>query len=205
LSGLLSFLQSEKATDTPPGRFDAFSNVTRNSLSNALAEHEVKLGDEDIRQVVAAYDSLSAFPDVAPALEKMAANANIATVVFSNGTKTMVGNSVYHSPGLSPQSSMFSHIVTADDVRRYKPAPETYFYLADAVGKDRSQMNQMWLVSGNPFDIVGARSVGMKAGWVDRANRGWQDRVVPELQPTVMASNLENIVNAIEQHCTQKY
>jgi 2-haloacid dehalogenase len=186
------------------GTFDSFSNITKNSLLHALAENEVKLQEEDIQRVMAAYDSLSTFADVEPALTKIASNPHITAVVFSNGTKTMVSNSVYHSQDLSPQAKVFQHIITVDDVKKYKPAPDTYLHLADRVGKDRSQTNEMWLVSGNPFDIIGSRSVGMKAAWVDRANRGWQDAAVPDLQPIIIATNLDNIVNAIEQHCTQK-
>lgn len=162
----------------------------------------MQLQEEDIQRVMAAYDSLSTFPDVEPALTKIASNPHVTAVVFSNGTKSMVTNSVYHSQDLSPQAKVFHDIITVDDVKRYKPAAETYLHLADTVGKERSQMNEMWLVSGNPFDVVGSRKVGMKAAWVDRANGGWQDQAVPELQPTIIATNLDNIVNAIEQHCT---
>lgn len=185
-----------------PGVFDSFSNITKNSLLHALAENEVKLQGEDIQRVMAAYDSLSTFTDVEQALQKIGSNPHVTPVVFSNGTKSMVSNSVYHSPDLSPQANIFQKIITVDDIQKYKPAPETYLHLANIVGKDQSQINEMWLVSGNPFDIIGSRSVGMKAAWVDRANRGWQDSAVPELQPTIIATDLNNIVNAIEQHCS---
>ena len=30
------------------------------------------------------------------------------------------------------------------------------------------EMGEIWLVTSNPFDVVGARAAGMKAAWVDR-------------------------------------
>ena len=64
-----------------------------------------------------AFDSLSIFPDVAPALKSLASNPNVECVVFSNGTKTMVSNSVNKSEELSPHASVFKNIVTVDGVR----------------------------------------------------------------------------------------
>ncbi|KAL1988160.1 hypothetical protein VTN96DRAFT_690 [Rasamsonia emersonii] len=179
------------------GQFDTFFNVTRNSLSHALAESNAELRNEDIDVLMKAYDSLSTFPDVIPALTSLAANPDITAVVFSNGTQSMVSNSVFHSKDLSPHAGVFHDMVTVDSVKKYKPAPEVYFHLAEKMGKQQSQMGDMWLVSGNPFDIVGARSVGMKAAWVDRAGHGWQDAVMPELQPTVIGAGLDEIVRAI--------
>lgn len=141
-----------------------------------------------------AYDSLSTFPDVTPALGRLTSNPNIEAVVFSNGTTSMVANSVLHSKDLSPHVTVFKDIITVDDVKQYKPAPATYAHLAKRMGK---QMNEMWLVSGNPFDIVGARSCGMNAIWVDRSNAGWHDAAVPSLQPTAIVNSLEQVVEKI--------
>lgn len=146
-----------------------------------------------------AYDSLSTFPDVIPALTKLASKSNITPVVFSNGTNSMVSNSVFRSKDLSPKADFFRDIITVDDVKKYKPAPETYSHLAEKMGKDKSQMGDMWLISGNPFDIVGSRSSGMKAIWVDRAGRGWIDGAVPDLPPTAIVRSLEEIAGVIDK------
>ena len=151
-----------------------------------------------------AYDSLSTFPDVTPALQALAKESGVTAVVFSNGTQTMVTNSVKSSPDLGPHASVFKDIVTVEDVKRFKPAPIVYYHLAEKVGKSKTKeaMGEMWLVSGNPFDVVGARSVGMQAAWVDRAGNGWVDQLVqePTGKPTVIVTNLEQVVDAVKQH-----
>ena len=107
----------------------------------------------------------------------------------------MVSASVHQSPDLAPHASLFKDIVVVEEVRRFKPAQEVYYHLANKVGKTRDQMGDLWLVSGNPFDIVGARMVGMKAAWVDRAGLGWVDCLgEPECRPSVVAKDLTEVV-----------
>lgn len=171
--------------------------VTRSSLHHALAEHGVSLDDAQTEKLMQSYDNLSTFPDVEPALKKLAGKPNIACVVFSNGTKSMVTNSVHSSDDLSPLSEVFKEMVTVDFVRSFKPAPEVYRYLAQRTNKVGAE-SSMWLVTGNPFDVCGARAMGMQAAWVDRQGNGWQDKLGE--QPTVVVKSLEEVADAVEKH-----
>ena len=162
------------------------------------------MDEKSIASLLKAYDSLSAFPDVAEALQSISQVPNITVVVFSNGTNEMVTNSVKSSPDLGPHASVFQNIVTVEEVKKFKPSPEVYYHLAGKVGKEKSKesMSKMWLVSGNPFDVVGARSVGMQAAWIDRAGNGWTDQLVPEESgsPTVIVKGLNEMVEAVKKH-----
>ncbi|PGH14025.1 haloacid dehalogenase, type II [Helicocarpus griseus UAMH5409] len=179
------------------GQYKTFSEVTRNSLRHALAEHQVSLDQEFTQKLMDAYDSLSVFADVPPALVVLAENPNLTPVVFSNGTNSMVSNSVLRSKDLSPYADIFHDMITVDPIKKFKPMPDTYWHLADTVGKQRSQMNEIWLISGNPFDVMGAMNVGMKAAWIDRAGMGWIDSMNGDQRPTVVAGNLNEAVQAI--------
>jgi len=186
-------------------QYEDFSKITNRSLLHALAECKVSLQDKDIEELMKAYDSLSTFPDVGPALEALKKKDNIHAVVFSNGTHTMVSSSVNKSPDLKPYSSVFKDIVVIEEIKKFKPAPEVYYHLARKVGKDpksKSDMGSMWLVSGNPFDVAGARAVGMQAAWVDRAGNGWQDALIPGEHggPTVIVKSLEEVVSAVSKN-----
>ncbi|CAI7647615.1 unnamed protein product [Penicillium glandicola] len=180
-------------------RYEDFSVITRNSLLHALADNNEQLSDNNIEDLMQAYDSLSTFSDVNSALIHIAADPAIEAVIFSNGTKTMVSNSVLRSKDLSPHSSVFQDIVTVEDVQQFKPSKASYEHLANQTGQDPSQMGKLWLISGNPFDIVGARATGMQAIWVDRVGAGWKDAMAPDLQPTAVVHSLEDIVD--EVHC----
>ncbi|EGC42230.1 haloacid dehalogenase [Histoplasma capsulatum var. duboisii H88] len=180
------------------GLYKSFSEVTRNSSQHALAEHQVDLDQDSTQRLMEGYDCLSAFPDTPSCLSRLAHNPSLMPVVFSNGTISMISNSVLRSRDLSPYASIFRDIISVDPVKKFKPAPETYWHLADTAGKDRSQMDEMWLISSNPFDVMGAANVGMKTAWVDRTGLGWIESMSREVRPLVVARDLNEAVRAIE-------
>ena len=173
--------------------------MTRNSLKQVLMEHRLELDDSNVESVMRAYNSLSTFPDVDKALRAVSENQNITAVVFSNGDESMVGSSVKESPDLKQHASVFSELVTVENIKKFKPSPDVYSHLAEVVGKAQDQMSEMWLISGNPFDIVGARASGMQAAWVDRAGNGWSDQLIQDLNgsPTLTGKDLSEIVESI--------
>ncbi|KAJ5760584.1 hypothetical protein N7520_007740 [Penicillium odoratum] len=181
-------------------KYENFYTVTRNSLQQALNEHGQQLPDKDIHAIMEAYNRLYTFPDVSSALNRIANDSTLHAVIFSNGTRDMISNSVMHSPDLSQHASVFQDLITVDDVRTYKPAPASYQHCARMVGKQPSQMNEIWLISCNAWDIVGARSAGLEAIWIDRTGTGWQDAAIPELRPTAIVHSLEQVVKEIKEH-----
>ena len=112
----------------------------------------------------------------------------------------MVSSSLTNSsPSLA---AAFDSIIVVEECRKYKPAPETYNHLAARVGKDvldAEQMAEIWLVSGNPFDVVGGRAVGMNAIWVDRAGTGWLDAMIltEGTRPTEVVGGLGEVVDVV--------
>lgn len=118
----------------------------------------------------------------------------------------MVSSSVTQSPDLKEHADVFKDIVTVEEVKKFKPAPEVYYHLAERVGmdpKDPKSLAQVWVVSGNPFDIVGARAVGMNAIWVNRKDhRGWEDGLVDSEKgrPTEVVSQLHEAVVTVMSH-----
>lgn len=161
------------------------------SLRHALREQSLSLDQESTLDVLKAYDDLETFPDVPSVLSSLSEQPNIIPFIFSNGTQSMVESSVHRSKSLAPYSKAFKDIITVDEVKKYKPAQEVYRYLRERVekclpylkssGGPYMEMDQMWLVSGNPFDVVGANVAGMKSAWVDRLGNGWCDSLVDKL------------------------
>lgn len=93
--------------------------------------------------------------------------------------------------------------LSADEIEKYKPHPMIYEYLAAKLGKsievgDRhGGIDEVVLVSANPFDIVGAQAVGMTGVWVDRAGNGWHDALVGN-GPKVVIKSLEELQGVLE-------
>lgn len=143
------------------------------------------------------YDALHVFPDVPAALKLLAQKSDVVDVyVFSNGTVDMVGTSIKSSPDLGPHAGLFKGLITVDPVKAYKPSMKVYSHLLHEVGKQESK-GDVWLVSGNPFDAVGAKAAGLRTAWVDRAGKGWVDRLDPLHAPTVITTGVEDAVKAI--------
>jgi len=58
----------------------------------------------------------------------------------------------------------FAAILCADRVATFKPDPAVYALLKGARDLD----GNVWLVSANPFDVIGAKASGIKAVWLRR-------------------------------------
>jgi 2-haloacid dehalogenase len=153
-----------------------------------------------------AYDNLGTFDEVPATLESLRDSNTIDAYVFSNGTHAMVSSSVNQSPNLSKYSGVFKDLITVEEVEAYKPDPKVYEHLLKKVGKSKEEAGSVWLVSGNPFDVVGARAAGLQAAWVDRKGHhgkgGWSDRLgdLASGGPTIVANGVDEAVAGIEKY-----
>ncbi|CAP64589.1 uncharacterized protein PODANS_5_8640 [Podospora anserina S mat+] len=154
------------------GRYTDFETITRSSLKHVIPEITAAQTDT----VMASYNNLSMFPEVPDALATMAENGRLVEgYVFSNGTEQMMGASVNRSSDLWSFGAVFKGLVSVEGVGRYKPDAGVYEYLVGQVG--RTEKKGVWLVSGNPFDVLGAKAAGLRACWVDREGGGWRDQL----------------------------
>jgi 2-haloacid dehalogenase len=120
--------------DICTSRYKPFSAVMLYSLEHALREAGLTLNQPSPDKVMAFADHhLSVFPDVLKGLAKLEKMHNTTSVIFSNETDAMVSASLRNS--LSSYAHFFKHIVTVEETRRYKPAPEVYEMLARKVRK----------------------------------------------------------------------
>ena len=76
-------------------------------------------------------------------------------------------------------------IVSLYDVRTYKPNPAAYAYFHRAAQTGGAET---WLISSNPFDVIGAVAAGMRALWLRRSPHVYFDPW--EYQPTATATSL---------------
>ncbi|APA14245.1 hypothetical protein SS1G_11960 [Sclerotinia sclerotiorum 1980 UF-70] len=183
--------------------YKPFLEITHTSLYHALSEHKLSLSEADVGRIMNAYNSLTIFPDVSSGLENLAKDTEIIAHVFSNGTNEMVSESVNKSPQLSGFRQLFKELITVEEVECYKPHPKVYEHLVRKARGDvrREDREGVWLVSGNPFDIVGARAVGLQTCWVDRMGDGWMDRLgeLASGGPHVVVKGVDEAVREIQR------
>jgi 2-haloacid dehalogenase len=87
----------------------------------------------------------------------------------------------------------FEGVVSLQVPQLYKPAPAAYEYFLRETGAAAAEA---WLVSGNPFDVLGAVGAGIHGAWVKRS----PDVVLDpwELAPTLIAEDLPLLCGALE-------
>lgn len=210
---------------TAMGTYKPFDKITRAALRHAAAELEgIDVPDDAAEKLMAAYDALAVFPDVPAGLRAVQKNQRggaggappVEAVIFSNGTERMLSTSVGSSPDLEPfvsssggggSGGLFRKLVTVDEVRTYKPTAQSYSHLQAEADEDNDAV--VWLVSANPFDVAGARSVGLRSAWIDRAGTGWVDRLGEAIfgvgddvrkrraRPTVIAKGVDQAIEEI--------
>jgi 2-haloacid dehalogenase len=171
---------------TAMDRYEDFAWVTERSLEHALAVAGADLDGEARKELVRAYDELDAFPDTQPGLVRLR-EAGHTLVVLSNGTRDMIERILAHAGIRDP----FEDLVSVDEVGRFKPSPRVYRHAADRLGR---AVDDAWLVSANPFDVIGASSAGMRTAWVDRRGAPF-DPLGP--RPDLVVRDLGELADAL--------
>ncbi|KAI0905708.1 haloacid dehalogenase [Ustulina deusta] len=179
------------------GQYRTFSEITRSALAHAVAEHDLILAAHDAEKLMTAYDALHVFSDIPAAMQLLQENREaVDACIFSNGTDNMVGSSIRTSPELGPNADIFWSFITVDGLKCFKPDPRTYAHLVEQSGK-KGHLGDVWVVSANPFDVVGAKAAGLKTAFIDRPGRGWIDRLDELHMPSLIAGSVDQAIQFI--------
>jgi 2-haloacid dehalogenase len=165
------------------GAYVPFDLCTAQALELASRSHGIALDQGRRAHLLAAYRRLPAFPDVKPGLDALR-DAGHRLYAFSNGPTADIDAVLGHAE----LRRYFIGIVSADEVRRFKPDPALYAHARRSTG---AGSGPIWLVSGNVWDVLGARAVGWDAAWVRRS----PDRIADpwEIEPTVTVADLTEL------------
>ena len=136
-----------------------FGVCTRQALDFAFQSVGRSLDADTVDVLLRAYQHLPAFSDAIRALAALKSHYRL--FAFSNGTPNAV-EGVLHNAGLR---DYLEGIVSVHETGTFKPNPAVYEHARQATGAGD---NPLWLVSGNPWDVIGARSAGLEAAWVQR-------------------------------------
>lgn len=162
------------------GSFRDFAHVTRAALDFTCETHGAGISEEDKELLMQHYRALDAFQDVAPALTALQ-RMGVALHAFSNGVAGDISALLDHA-GLDDR---ILSIVSADEVQTFKPDPRFYVHFLKRTG---ATADTTWLVSSNPFDVIGAAACGWQTVWVKRNSNAVFDPW--EHDPTAVISDL---------------
>ena len=90
---------------------------------------------------------------------------------------------------------LFIDVVSVEEVRSFKPDSEVYVHFLKRAGVTG---REAWLVSGNPFDVIGAVSAGMGAAWVRRSRAAVFDPW--EVGPSVTVNGIDELEGVLREY-----
>jgi 2-haloacid dehalogenase len=138
-----------------------FWRVTRDALSFAVRRLRLELDRDGRDRLMSAFLELAPWPEVAPALDSLAARG-LSLAFLSNLTPRMLEANLDRS-GLG---SRFTRVLSTDQASTYKPDPGAYELGAGAFGVSREEV---LFVAHAGWDAAGAKSFGYPTFWVNRA------------------------------------
>ncbi len=140
--------------------YESFSVCTEQALDYTCLLFSVRLSASEKDSLLSKYLELPAYAGVDDALCSLK-DGGYRNFAFSNGEPDDLQQLLTHA-GLA---AALDGIVSVDAVKSYKPDPAVYAYFLQQAG---STADDTWLVSANPFDVIGAHNAGWQTVWVRR-------------------------------------
>jgi 2-haloacid dehalogenase len=159
------------------------------ALEMIAARQGVALTEEDRQQIRDSMQHLPPHPEVKSSLEKLRA-AGLRLASLTNSTQR-VAEAQLSNAGLT---TYFERILSADSVKRLKPAPEPYRMAAQHLGVG---INDIRLIAAHSWDVAGALRAGCAAAFVARPGMVLDPLVA---RPDVVGGNLEEVTELILAH-----
>lgn len=141
--------------------YDTALNLTAAALSDTLGYYGLDADVGTVAAIMDAYEHIEPYESWEP-LERLQA-AGHDLYILSNGDPEMLET-------LAANTGMDEHldgIVSAQEVRAYKPSPEVYTNMQTHVDRD---IEECRMVATHLFDLAGAANAGMRTAFVDRHN-----------------------------------
>ena len=142
-------------------RYEPFYTCTINALDYCLEVFEVSITRDQHFSLIKRYQSLPVFKDVISALTALKERSDIQMYALTNGPHDEVER-LFHDENIN---LFFKDIVSADEIKIFKPDPAVYQHFLDRTGEAKEDC---WLISGNSFDVIGAGNFGIKGIYIKR-------------------------------------
>ncbi|MCU7844515.1 MAG: haloacid dehalogenase type II [Candidatus Thiodiazotropha sp. (ex Monitilora ramsayi)] len=170
--------------------YENFAVCTKDALNYTCELLKTPLTEAQKHLLLAEYRVLPPFDDVREGLALLSGGGN-RLFAFSNGSTEAV-TTLLSSSGILDS---FLGVVSVDDLKSFKPNPAVYCHFLRVSG---SSAGDAWLVSSNPFDVIGAISAGMKAVWLQRNPEALFDPW--GIEPTIVINSLTELEERIARY-----
>lgn len=170
------------------GIYKPFGELGTGVLRMVGLTRQITIADSDIIELRSLMRHMPPHPEVAGALDQLQ-QAGFRMVTLTNSAPDPNGGPLERS-GLG---RFFERSFSVDEVKRFKPAPETYRCVASTL---QVEMAEMCLVAAHTWDTLGAQALGCSAALVARpGNAALPVEGLP--QPDIVAPDLQGVANEI--------
>jgi 2-haloacid dehalogenase len=142
--------------------YEDFASIGRKTLEAVAARRGLDLPDADRAAILGTMLRLPAHPEVPDALSRLR-SAGFPLATLTNSSPEMARAQLEHAGILE----LFGQVLSVEEVRRYKPAPEPYHMAAKRLGVDPSDVR---MVAAHDWDVWGAIRAGCAAAYVARTD-----------------------------------
>jgi len=163
-----------------------FGTLAMGALAMVAERHGVTVADEDRQALGAGMRSLPPHPEVREAMDRLR-DAGFRLSTLTNSTPE-VAEAQLANAGLR---DLVVHVLSADTVRRLKPAPEPYRMAAE---RHEVSIGAIRLVAAHAWDIAGALRTGSAAAFVARPGQVLDPAGA---QPDIVGANLDDVAKQI--------
>lgn len=147
-------------TELVTGSYTDFGTVGGSALEVLAERQGVDLSDEDKQQILGGMQELPPHPEVEENLARLR-DAGVRLATLTNSTQ-QISDAQIDNSGLR---GYFEQVLSADNVKSLKPAPEPYRMAAESLGVE---IGQIRLVAAHAWDVTGAMRAGCAAAFVAR-------------------------------------
>ena len=163
--------------------YETFTVCTSQALDYTCSYYRTHLNDDQKMELMSLYRVLPAFDDVKEGLTRLK-GAGFMLYAFSNGATDAL-EVLLDNAGIR---DLFLGVISVDDIKSFKPNPAVYSHF---LRKSKATGGSAWLISSNPFDVIGAISAGMKSAWVRRSPESIFDPW--GVEPTITVTSLREL------------
>jgi 2-haloacid dehalogenase len=171
---------------TITGVYSQFGAVAMAALAMTAEQAGVELREEDRDAVATQLRRLPAHPEVPGALERLR-TAGLRLAALTNSTEQVARAQLEHAGIIG----WFEQVLSADTVRRLKPAPEPYLLAAERLGVP---VGEVRLIAAHAWDLAGAARAGCATAFVARPGKVLDPLVET---PDVIGADLAEVADRI--------
>jgi 2-haloacid dehalogenase len=179
---------------TVAGHYVPFTDIGAATMKMLADTRGIDITATDREELAEKFSTMPAHPEVPAALRKLRA-AGFRLHTLTDNLLEIQSRQLEHAGIVN----LFERRFSADGVKRHKPAPEAYAYVAQEL---RVEPARLCLVACHTWDTLGAVAAGWEAALIRRAGN---DVLAVGPQPQIVGDDLDDVADQlIARHVAPK-